>query len=322
MRTYDLKKRHGVDGASFKTGPGILEFFCGESPIRMEDTKDYLKKLQAEDGKFGWSPTDSHHTIDMTCYATLALKALGCEDRRVFERTEEYLLERRNGDGSFGRFPEDGVDSKALRMTCHALLALRAAGCTEREVFNKARRYVETFRNPDGGFGGKRGDASDIENTCWAILSLKVAETPDSEMPDSREYVMSLKNDDGGFRFSRSARGIVDSMRSNDLENTVYAALSLRMSGPAEEKIPEDTKKYLLGRLEKEGCTQMMRAYHGVLGLVAIGERGCDPGSWHADYASRMKLVDGGFKWSAIDNKSNVTNTFYGVMTLKAARKK
>ncbi len=319
MRTYDSKKRYGVDGASFKAGSGLLEFLCRESPLRMEDTVNYLKGLQAEDGKFRWSPTESHHTIDMTCYATLALKALGCEDRQVFERAEEYLLERRNEDGSFSLFPKNGVESETLKMTCHALLALQAAGCTEREVFNKARGYVETLKNPDGGFGGKKGAPSDIENTCCALLSLKAAGTPDSEMPDSREYVISLKNDDGGFGFSKSARGIVDSMKSNDLENTIYAVMSLRTSGPAEQ-IPEDTRKYLLERLEKEGCTHMLRTYHGVLGLVAAGEGDLLPK--HADYVRKLKLQDGGFRWSTLYEKSNVMNTFYGVMTLKAACKK
>lgn len=320
MRTYDQKKRYGVDGASFRADSEIMEFLCGESPLRMEDTGDYLKSLQNDDGSFKWASDSSNHTMDMTSYAILALKALGCEDRQVFERAEEYLLERRNKDGSFGLFPEDGVGSETLKMTCHALLALRAAGCAEREVFNKARGYVETLKNPDGGFGVEKGAPSDIESTCWALLSLKAAGTPDDEMPDSREYVMSLKNDDGGFGFSKTTRGILYSMRSNDLENTVYAAMCLRTIGPAEQ-IPEDSKKYLLDGLEKDGCAPMRRTYHAVLGLVAAGDSGLL--SRHVDYARKLKLSDGSFRWDSTDDKKgNVTNTFCGVMTLKAACKK
>lgn len=314
LRTYDLKKRHGVDGASFKTGGGndIIGFLCGgetgQLPEGFGDTGNYLKSLQQEDGSSGWSsvPQHSYVSLENAFYAVLSLKAIGCEDETVFEKAKEYMLDNRHGDGIFGD------DRKPLKDTAYAILTLRAIGYGDRDGFEKSCEFMMSCRNPDGGFGLAAGDTSDIKSTAFALLALKAAGTPDDRMPDSRKYVMGLKWDDGGF----GPKG--GHVNGSSARETSYAILALRAMGEPAMAIPEETRNYVKKR-SPEKCAHIMDIHSTAFSLFALGE---DIDEAYARRAKRLQLGDGSFKWSGIDDDGNVMNTFYGVMTVKAAHKK
>lgn len=311
MRTYDLKKRHGVDSTSFKTGSGIMEFLCGDgSPDGLKDfgdTENYLKRLQQEDGRFEWSSIHSYDVMNLknTYYAVLSLKAIGSKDKGVFERAQEHALDARQGDGSFGTGQDPPEE------TCCALLALRAIGYGDRDEFNKFCDFIMSCRNPDGGFGPDRGNKSDIESAAFALLALQAAGTPDDKMPDSRKYVMGLKGEDGGFDSKHDGY-----VKGSSARNTSYAILALRAMGEPPEAIPEETRNYVKNR---DTGTQIMDAYSAAVSLFALGEE--VPGECAA-YANKLKPGNGSFKWSTLDEKGTVCNTFCGVMTVKAAGEK
>ncbi len=323
MRTYNPKKRYGGSGRAFSrdksppSGNDAIDLFCGAGMEKQEwlkETEKYLKSLQNEDGSFGFWQSSNQSNVMFTCYAVLSLKAIGCDDKDVFDKAKDYILSLRNEDGSFGwaSFNSKGSVDRIFS----AITALRAAGYDDQKVFAECREYIESIENLDGGFGSMKGGASDIENTSHALLTLKAAGTQKKDMPASKKYAMSLKNGDGGFGFNELTKG-------SNVIRTSHAIVALHTLGsPA----PDDAKEYIY-RLERpDGFgwnadydpNNVLQLYHAVLGLFAAGER--DLPAEYGDYAKRLRNADGGFGWSASDRKSNVKNTFHAIMAIKAVR--
>lgn len=325
MRTYNPKKRYGGTGRAFGGNGGaknksrendVMDLLCGAGMEKQEwlkETENYLKSLQNGDGSFGTSRIHKNQSNVMTtCYAVLSLKAIGCEDAKVFEKAKEYILSLRNeDDGSFGWANANSKGS--VDRLFGAITTLRAIGYTNGRVLTECREYIESIENLDGGFGSMKGGTSDIENTSQALLTMKMAGAQKKDMPASRKYIMSLKNGDGGFSFNEFTSG-------SNVIRTSHAMVSLHALG---SPVPDDAKDYIYRLEGPDGFgwnadydpNNTFQLYHAVLGLFAAGER--DLPVEYGDYAKKLKNADGGFGWSASDRTSNVKNTYHAIMAIK-----
>lgn len=294
MRTYNPKKRHGGTAFFRAEKNDVVKLLCGEVTTDKDpffsDTEKYLKSFQREDGSFG-------HDVEDTAQAVLSLKAIGCEDEEVFERAQEYLVGLENAEGSFGRHIGT-VDE-----TAWVILALRATGYYGGRL-DKPCNFIKGLQNPDGGFGLLKGDSSDLKHTALVLIGLRAAGTPESDMPAAKDYVLKLKQDNGGFAYN-------EAHKDSNTVRTSYGVLALLAMDGSPELIPAETKDHI----RKNGqVASILDIYSKVTCRFGIGDKISEE---YADFATKLKNADGGFGWSASDRKSNIMNTFYGVMTLK-----
>jgi hypothetical protein len=123
------------------------------------------------------------------------------------------LIHLRAVDGSFGHLSN---------LTAFAILALRAAGYTDRtRVLRSAVAWLQRQQNNDGGFGfGARPSVSDIDDTGAVLEALGAAGA--SRSPTSRRavtYLLGSQNLDGGF--PQEARG------NSNAQSTAWAVQGL-----------------------------------------------------------------------------------------------
>ena len=102
-------------------------------------------------------------------------------------------------------------DTGLINDDIFAMLALLGAGEGDDDpVVQDALIFVLANQNPDGGFGYAVGGASDVDTTAAAIQALVLARDSgfatlagiDAVLLDSRAYLASAQNADGGFPYS------------------------------------------------------------------------------------------------------------------------
>jgi squalene-hopene/tetraprenyl-beta-curcumene cyclase len=133
--------------------------------------------------RFGWTPADP-----------------------VIKRALAYLLRNQEPDGSwYGRW---GVNY--IYGTSGVLRAMEPLGLMLHEAFQKARTWLRSVQNPDGGFGEtclsyddpamKAKGPSTPSQTAWGIIGLLAAgETNDAVVQRAVQFLLERQNADGSW---------------------------------------------------------------------------------------------------------------------------
>ncbi len=136
---------------------------------------DWLSRLQGRDGAWSTFVRGSRMPFDHDCpyitaHALSALHACGrlTSEPAMLSRALTYLGRAQRVDGSFASiwFREATVGTAAV------LEALADVGLSATSLAGAARRSLLAGQNRDGGWGGRRGQASTAEETAWAVLGL------------------------------------------------------------------------------------------------------------------------------------------------------
>lgn len=187
---------------------------------------DWLLTFQCRDG--GWAAFDKDCTksimekvpfadhnamLDPECADITAriLELLGYEDFSIdspqVTKAIEYLKSQQEPDGSwYGRW---GVNY--IYGTWQVLRGLSAIGVSPNQsFFQKAKRWIESIQNADGGWGERANTYDDpvfkgqgpstASQTAWAVMGLCVFGDPHSEcLLRGVEYLLDTQNADGSW---------------------------------------------------------------------------------------------------------------------------
>jgi squalene-hopene/tetraprenyl-beta-curcumene cyclase len=135
----------------------------------------WLEGMQNADGSWPTFVRNSKMPFDHDCpyitgHVLSALQAAGWLEKhpRLLERALAYLRRAQRADGSFGSI----WFREATAGTASVLEALADCGLAQTPMAQRARTYLLGSQNEDGGWGGRRGQASTAEETAWALLAL------------------------------------------------------------------------------------------------------------------------------------------------------
>jgi sporulenol synthase len=175
-----LKPYRSVNSVQWQRGYhwvlGMQNSDGGWSAFDKDCNKAFLEKLALND--MGRAVTDPS-TADMTGRVLSLLKSTGVPAGGTMRRGANWLLQTQRPDGSwFGRW---GI--AFLYGTAHASEGLAAAGVpTDHPTLVRARTWLESVQNADGGFGEScQSDAKDVycrlgrsipSQTAWGLLGL------------------------------------------------------------------------------------------------------------------------------------------------------
>jgi squalene-hopene/tetraprenyl-beta-curcumene cyclase len=155
---------------------------CGDIfDERWQRGADWLFGLQNRDGGMptfcrGWGKLPFDRSgCDLTAHALRIWSLLPSSDRRnrAISRAADYLARQQRPDGSwlplwFGN-QHTPDDENPTYGTCRVLAAFRDLHQTHSETARQGLRWLLTNQNDDGGWGGRRGAPSSVEETALAV---------------------------------------------------------------------------------------------------------------------------------------------------------
>ena len=154
----------------------------------------------------GKHPVDFLHScqedLNNTCdYARTLLALISVDQGTIYHGTDlvQSILSFQQEDGQFARVLQG--ERGFINSHMWSILALNAAG-QEIPAKEKARQWLISRQNSDGGFGWCEGVPSDADDTAVAIqVLILLGEDPcDSEViKDSLAYLKTCQGADGGF---------------------------------------------------------------------------------------------------------------------------
>lgn len=176
--------------------------------------------------------------------------------------------------------------------------ALAAPGADAATPAERGVAYLEQARNPDGGWGGAPGQASNGLHTAWALYAMAAAHRP----VDARDLLIRRLGD---------GRGIGDVLRT---------ILALRASGAdPRDAGGRDLVAEMLARQKPSGTLGGYTSFTSylILALSAAGEREgmAEAARWVAGQQNR----DGGFTVFRRGGSSNADDTGYAIEALVEA---
>jgi energy-coupling factor transport system substrate-specific component len=212
----------------------------------------WLQRAQNADGGFGTAPTAGSNPA-MTGWAMLGLEAAGRNPLDI--RTEgrspvEYLRKRSGSVRSVGdlertilalvgaganprdfagrdlvaalreRRSPNGSYPGGVNPTAFGILALRAAG-EGGSALSRSAKWLRRAQNPDGGWGFRRGAASEPDSTGAALQGLAAA--AGGGLGSGVGYLRRAQEDDGGW-------ALVETGPSNS-QSTAWAVQGLLAAG-------------------------------------------------------------------------------------------
>jgi len=147
--------------------------------------------------------------VNQTAFAILALRAAGRSRKNsVVRKATSWMVSQRNGDGGFNFADKNGPSG--IDDTAGALQALVAAGKRGTRTARRAATFLVRQQNDDGGMPLNTGGRSNAQSTAWAVQALVAAGRTLGNVRvgsgrNPLQYLRSLQNDSGSFRYSRTS---------------------------------------------------------------------------------------------------------------------
>ncbi|MFH1894328.1 MAG: prenyltransferase/squalene oxidase repeat-containing protein [Patescibacteria group bacterium] len=182
----------------------------------VESLKNYYQNNQFGDEKY----------INDDIWAILALGSVGKEYLPQSQGAKQFILDNQNDDGGWG-FGQKG-NSSGADMTAVAIIALLESGVKPGDAaINKAKNYLKSIQNSDGGFPGWTQESS-VSSSAWVISAIyKLGEDPASWLKDGKnplENLISLQDSEKGFFYDTKGGAGEDAFVKT---RTSYAVISL-----------------------------------------------------------------------------------------------
>jgi geranylgeranyl transferase type-2 subunit beta len=270
----------------------------------------FLKHAQRPDGGFGGRLGESD--LYYTSFALRGLAILGELYGEVAERVLPFLQSRL-------KTPETLIDhmslvfGSALLEAAAGLNVYGAAGDSWKDQF--AER-IEALRRDDGGYAkGQQGIASSTYYTFLALLCLELMERPCPEPGRIVEFLLSQRDEMGGFREIRVGKRA-------GTNPTAAAIGSLRILNALDDTIACDTAEFLADMQELDGgllansripIADILSTFTGVLTLVDLDRIDAIEPTAALRFTSSLERPEGGFLAALWDEVCDVEYTFYGL---------
>lgn len=163
----------------------------------------YLDNLEA---KYNNNQIGDPSLVNDDIFGLLALIVAGSRaDGEIKSNVLNFILTHQNPDGGFSWSTSFASDSNDTAAAIQSLVAARNSGLGSSGVnsaIEKAKDYLLTTQNPDGGFVYEVGSDSDTASSSWAVLalsSLGLGNSAESEAAES--YIRNRQLPDGSFEW-------------------------------------------------------------------------------------------------------------------------
>jgi energy-coupling factor transport system substrate-specific component len=243
------------------------------------DGRAWLERAQNHDGGFGTAPGSSSNA-GMTGWAMLGLEAAGrnpLDLRRDGNSPVDYLrgrAERLNSSADLERTilalagagispygfggqnlvaelrakrDADGSFDGNVNSTSFAVFALRSVSAPASEL-ERSATWIRRAQNRDGGWGFRRGTASDADSTGAALQALDAAGGGGSAASKGVRYLRGAQLGDGGFPLASGG--------ASNSQSTAWASQGLVASGVAPASVTSGGSSpldYLAARQAPDG---------------------------------------------------------------------
>lgn len=277
----------------------------------------YLNSLSKSDGGFGLSGTSTESSLRGTYFGVLGLTLLNSPLPNITQTLNFLVNWIPDGIGGFGSAPGQ---SSTLRETFDAVSALVTYGyqfsASEKTQISS---YVDTYRNPDGGYGILN---SYSESTLRAVEIYSNLGLNFPNPTQTISFLQSLQQVDGGFEKApgKGVSYVIASYR-------VIKALNILGGMPSDIT---GAISYLVNTQNSDGgfggfigdTSDVTSSYRASTALKILGASTSTYN--HLGLITFMKssqVADGGFKRSPSDitlpkNVSNMVHTYSAVRTL------
>ncbi len=299
------------DSATYTEAALDVIYFLNGTPKDAAKAETYLLSLENSDGGFKLDSSSTLSSLKGTYFAIKALQYLSSAPSNQ-TKTLEFLLNFAYSTDGFGDMPGDGP---RLRSTFDGVAIFELIG----KHFDNTQdiiSYVESYRNPDGGFGR---NGSFTESTLRAVVVYNILGIPFPNASETISFLQSLQQADGGF--SRKAGSTVSYVVS-----TYRAVLALSLLGTT----PADVNgaiSFLKSVQNSDGgfgsfvgdTSDVTNTYRAIRALELLSDSTYDKNA-AKQFLLQSQNSDGGFKRSPNDITlpKNVSNLYYVYSAVRA----
>lgn len=174
---------------------------CGEDPTNFGGI-NFVEKIKTfYDGE----QIGSKGLLNDDIWGIIALVSCGVDKNDpVVQGARNYIILHQNADGGWGVGIAGNSD---VDSTSSAIMALIACGVDRNSsIIQKALDFLRKNQLSDGGFSS--WGSSNSASTSWAIMAISCAgENPENWIKNGKspvDYLLSLQNDDGSFRWNET----------------------------------------------------------------------------------------------------------------------
>lgn len=271
---------------------------------------EFLQRAQRPDG--GWAGRMGESDLYYTSFGLRALAILGKLYGDVAARAAAFLASRLHSQ-------EVLVDhmslvyGAALLDTAAGLDVYGPDGSAWKQRF--ASRILE-LRRDDGGFAkGPQGVASSTYYTFLSLLCLELIEHPCPEPEQAVAFILSQRDDEGGFREIRAGK--------RPGTNPTAAAIGvLRMLSALDDHTRTITAEFLADMQDDDGgllansripIPDVLSTFTGLLTLSDLGRLDLVDTPAASRFVRQLENPAGGFLAALWDEACDVEYTFYGL---------
>jgi len=302
-----------VESVSYTTSAIQTLDLLGGSLVNVPEAQNYLLSMELPDGGFKLKTTSTSSSLKATFFAIKGLDLLGSGPSNI-TKTLEYLVNWTLTNDGYGGHPGE---TSSLRETFDAVAALTLS---DTPVYNTQSllNFVNSYRNPDGGYGIT---GSFTESTLRTVEIYNMLGDPFPNPQETITFLQGLQQSNGGFskKTGSTVTYVVSSYR---------AIRALEILGA----LPIDVAKaidYLKSNQNSDGgfggfvgdTSDISSTYRAVRALNILGSTPTDVTA-AIQFLKNSQNPDGGFKRSTLDviRPKNTSNIIYSYSAFKALR--
>ncbi|MDI5965461.1 SDR family NAD(P)-dependent oxidoreductase [Streptantibioticus silvisoli] len=197
----------GIAQTDVDTATRCVEFLRAADPVRyaaqVRRGAGYLTRMAGTDGGFPTWVRGEAPDVDMTAGAVIALapdRAARPGPADLLRRSVGLLLDAQRPDGTFERSWTVSESSGMARVldALHAARDLMPSTAALDTAVDRAVGRLADTQNPDGGWGQRPGDDSDVLSTAQAVPVLVRAGAHDT-VRRAVDHLLARQQADGGF---------------------------------------------------------------------------------------------------------------------------
>lgn len=182
---------------------GVLA--TGENPTNIGGV-NYRQSLE---NHFNNGQLGDLNLVNDDIFGLLALLGAGSEAKSTTNQAIlNFILSQQNDDGGFSWSTSgnsDSNDTAAAIQTLQAARKVRLGGAKVASALAKAKRYLYSTQNDDGGFGYDQPSSSDGSSTAWSLMALNAVGLDNSSRArNAKNYLVANQTNDGGYAWQNA----------------------------------------------------------------------------------------------------------------------
>ncbi|MCR9296091.1 MAG: terpene cyclase/mutase family protein [bacterium] len=294
----------------------MLRLTLGASQLPSELTDKharYVLSRQREDG--GWAGREGESDIYYTSFALRTLAILGLLEGAVAERSAAFLRSKLNSQESIVDLLSLVYSVKLIEAAC----SLDAFADVRKDWATQLAGLLSSLRRSDGGFSKSlEGQAGSTYQTFLVLLCLELIEQPCPQPEDATRFLLSQRQDDGGFLEIRVGK-------RSGTNPTAAAVAGLRILGCLDQDTALDAAEFLAELQTDEGGFQantriplpdLLSSFTACVTLADVEQLQSIRLNAVRRYVDSMQQSTGGFRGFEYDPADDVEYTFYGLGAL------